>query len=207
MAEEEMSSIKKPVGLKGRLVARFMGFAHRSLYKAVAEQLVLKEEDEFIEIGYGSGIFIKKHASHVKMAAGVDISEDMVNMARQFNRQMLEAGRADLRLGDVRDLEWPDGSFTAAGTIEAFFFWPEPVACLKEVHRVLRPGGRLVIGITANKDDKRDFSKLAKQKGFVLYSCDDIKEMTEEAGFRECIITRRNMGGGMVNAIIAKALK
>ncbi|NIP33286.1 MAG: class I SAM-dependent methyltransferase [Thermoplasmata archaeon] len=207
MAEEEMSAVKKPVGLRGRLTARFMGFAHGKLYKAVAEQLALTEEDEFIEIGYGSGMFIKKHASHVRMAAGVDISEDMVNMANRFNRQMVEQGRADLRLGDVRDLEWPDGSFSAAGTVESFFFWPEPVACLKEVHRVLKPGGRLVIGITANKDDKRDFSKVAKQKGFALYGCDDIVGMTKEAGFRECIITRRKMGGGVVNAIIAKALK
>ena len=206
MAEEEPSAVKKPVGLKGRLVARFMGFAHGSLYKAVAAQLALTEEDDFIEIGYGSGIFIKKYASHVKMAAGVDISEDMVNMARQFNRQMVEMGRADLRLGDVRKLEWPDGSFSVAGTIESFFFWPEPVACLKEVYRVLRPDGRLVIGITANKDDKRDFSKLAKKKGFALYSCDDIIQMTKEAGFRECIITRRKIGG-IVNAIVAKALK
>jgi ubiquinone/menaquinone biosynthesis C-methylase UbiE len=206
MAEEEVSAVKKPVGLKGRLVARFMGFAHRPLYKAVAAQLALTEEDDFIEIGYGSGIFIKKYASHVKMAAGVDISEDMVNMARRFNREMVELGRADLRLGDAGNLEWPDGSFSVAGTIESFFFWPEPVACLKEVYRVLRPDGRLVIGITANKDDKRDFSKLAKKKGFALYSCDDIIGMTKEAGFAECIITRRKIGG-MVNAIVAKALK
>jgi ubiquinone/menaquinone biosynthesis C-methylase UbiE len=206
MAEEEASAVKKPVGLRGRLVARFMGFAHGPLYKAVAAQLALTEEDDFFEVGYGSGIFIKKHASHVRTAAGVDISEDMVNMARRFNRQMVEAGRADLRLGDVRDLEWPDGSFSAAGTIESFFFWPEPVECLREVHRVLRPEGRLVIGITANKDDKRDFSKLAEKKGFALYSCDDITRMTGEAGFRECIITRRKIGG-MVNAIVAKALK
>ncbi len=206
MAEEEPSTVKKPVGLKGRLVARFMGFAHGSLYKAVAAQLALTEEDDFIEIGYGSGIFIKKYASHVRMVAGVDISEDMVNMARKFNRQMVETGRADLRLGDAGDLEWPDGSFSVAGTIESFFFWPEPVACLKEVYRVLRPDGRLVIGITANKDVKQDFSKLAKKKGFALYSCDDIIQMTKEAGFRECIITRPKLGG-MVNAIVAKALK
>ena len=206
MAEEEPSTAKKPVGLKGRLVARFMGFAHGSLYKAVAAQLALTEEDDFIEIGYGSGIFIKKYASHVRMVAGVDISEDMVNMARKFNRQMVETGRADLRLGDAGDLEWPDGSFSVAGTIESFFFWPEPVACLKEVCRVLKPDGRLVIGITANKDDKIDFSKQAKKKGFALYSCDDIIQMTKEAGFRECIITRPKLGG-MVNAIVAKALK
>ena len=205
MAEEELSALEKPVGLRGRLVARFMGFAHRSLYKAVAAQLALTEEDDFIEIGYGSGMFIKKHASHVTMAAGVDISPDMVNMARQFNRRMVELGWADLRLGDVRDLEWPDGSFSAAGAIESFFFWREPVACLREVSRVLRPEGRLVIGITANKDDKRDFSKLAQKKGFALYGCDDIIKMTREAGFRECIITRRKIGG-LVNAIVAKAL-
>jgi ubiquinone/menaquinone biosynthesis C-methylase UbiE len=206
MADEEMSTAKKPVGLRGRLVARFMGWAHGSLYRAVAKQLALTEEDEFIDIGYGSGMFIKKHASHVKMAAGVDISEDMVNMARKFNRQMVDLGRADLRLGDAGNLEWPDGSFSAAGTIESFFFWPEPVACLKEVHRVLRPEGRLVIGITANKDVKQDFSKVAKKKGFVLYGYDDIIKMTKEAGFRECIITRPKLGG-LVNAIVAKALK
>lgn len=85
-----------------------MGFAHRPLYKAVATQLSLTQKDEYIEIGFGSGTFIRKYASHVEMAAGVDISEDMVNMARRFNRQMAEQGRADLRPGNAGKLEQPD---------------------------------------------------------------------------------------------------
>ena len=206
MAEERMPDVKKPAGFRGRVLARFMGFAHRPLYKAVAEQLALTEEDDYFEIGYGSGIFMKNYAAGVKTAAGVDISEDMVMLARHFNRRMVEEGRADLRLGDAGNLEWPDGSFTAAATVESFFYWPEPVDCLKEIHRLLKPGGRLVIAITANKDDKHDFSKMAAKSGFFLYGCDDIVRMTTEAGFSECVITRRNIGG-MVNAVVARAVR
>ena len=136
----------------------------------------------------------------------MDISEDMKNLAARINRVMVEQGKADFRCGDAGKLDWPDKSFTAAASIESFFFWPDPEAGLKEVCRVLKPGGRFVIAITANKDDKRDFTKLAAKTGFFLYSGDDIIRMSKEAGFSECSITRRSISG-MVNAVIAKAVK
>ena len=53
MAEEKMPDAKKPVGRRGKFLARVMGFAHRPLYKAVATQLALTEKDEIGNIGLG----------------------------------------------------------------------------------------------------------------------------------------------------------
>jgi len=76
--KEKLSQGVKPVGFWGRIIARLMTIAHRSIYKNVATALNLQTADDFLEVGCGSGIFMKSYASDVHTIAGLDHSEDMV---------------------------------------------------------------------------------------------------------------------------------
>ena len=58
-----MSQIAKPTGTYGKILARGMACGHRDFYKNTAKFLDLKNDDTYLEIGFGSGIFIKKYAS------------------------------------------------------------------------------------------------------------------------------------------------
>ena len=166
-----------------------MAIAHRSIYKNVAAALNLQLEDDFLEVGCGSGIFMKSYASDVRSITGLDHSEDMVKLASHYNRKRIEAGTAEFRHGDAAQLPWEDEKFSAAAAIASFLFWPKPLESLKEIHRVLRPEGRLVISLGWNADDGMDHTKHIKKYGIRLYTGKEMQAMFQEAGFSESSIT------------------
>jgi len=112
-SEEKLSQAAKPTGFWGRIAARLMAYGHRPVYKNMATILNLQPEDDLLEIGFGSGIFLKSYASHVCSIAGLEYSEDMVKLASRYNRKRIEAGTAELRHGDAAQLPWEDEKFSA----------------------------------------------------------------------------------------------
>ncbi len=178
-----MSQFKKPAGVLGRITARGMAWGHRDFYKNTARIMNLSPEDKYLEVGFGSGMFIKKYARHVSEIAGIDYSEDMVNLAKAINNDLVDSKRADFRQGEAVSLPWSSEYFTAVACIEAFYFLKDPLSALSEVFRVLKFGGRFVIEMAYNKDDGLNHAKDIKKMGLNLYSADEIKEVLKASGF------------------------
>jgi SAM-dependent methyltransferase len=183
-----VSQAAKPTGFFGKLLARGMAWGHRSFYENTARILDLENDDKYLEIGFGSGLFIRKYASHGSRVVGVDCSRDMVKLARAINRDLVASGQAEFIQGDVSTLPWKGNEFSAVVGIETFFFWSEPKAALKEICRVLASGGRLVIEMAYNKDDGRDHAKQVEKHGLRLYSGEDMVRLLKESGFSEVCV-------------------
>jgi ubiquinone/menaquinone biosynthesis C-methylase UbiE len=183
-----MSQASKPTGFFGKLLARGMSWGHRSFYKNTAKTLDLRSDDKCLEIGFGSGLFIKKYASHLSRIAGIDCSEDMVKLASSINKDLVESGKAEFVQGDVSALPWKDNEFSAVVGIETFFFWSEPEASLREIRRVLVPRGRLVLEMAYNKDDGRDHSRQIKKYDLKLYGGEEMVQLLKESGFGDVCI-------------------
>ena len=205
-SKEKPSQAAKPIGYWGMIGARLMAIAHRTIYKNVAAALNLQPEDDYLEVGCGSGIFMKLYASHVRSITGLDHSEDMVKLANHYNGKRVEEGTAEFRQGEASEFPWEDEKFSAAVAIATFMFWPKPLESLKEIHRVLHPGGRLVISLGWNADDGRDHTKHIKKYGIRLYTGKEMQAMFEEAGFSQSYIIY--FKGFMISrGIIARAVK
>src|SRR6185295_18164020 len=106
--------------------------------------LKLGPEERLLDVGCGGGVFLRRATEQTGCAAtGVDHSRDMVRLARRTSGVDVVQGVADR-------LPFADGAFTAVSCIVAFFFFPDPVAALRELRRVLDPQrGRLAIFTTA----------------------------------------------------------
>ncbi len=105
-------------------------------------------------------------------------------MARKRLAERIAAGTAEIVLGDAMALPWEDGRFSVVGSLNCLKFVPDPPKALREMHRVLRPDGRLVLTID-KQSDKWGRSGEVDAMGQWQWSMDDCRRMLEEAGFTE----------------------
>jgi ubiquinone/menaquinone biosynthesis C-methylase UbiE len=206
--EREKTQFELPRGFAGRILLMFMNRGHKSIYESVAKALELRAEDSLLEIACGNGHFIKNYASHVHSVAGLDLSELCIKLATKKNKKRIAAGSAEFVLGDATRLPWEDNKFSVATSMSSFLLFPKPVALesLKEMYRVLRPGGRVVVSIELNAEDGKDHSKDIKRYGMKLWIEDDVRNILKEAGFSEIVITYVK-GFMMPKMMIAQGLK
>ncbi len=183
-----MSQVAKPTGFFGKMLAKGMARGHKEFYKNALKAINPKKDDKYLEIGFGSGVFINKYMSQVSRIAGIDHSEDMVKLASDINRKLVESGKAEFRQGYASSLPWADNEFTVVAAIEVFFFLNETEKTLKEIFRILKPGGRLIIEMAFNKDDGVDHKKHIKKMNLKLYSGEEMKKLLKKAGFDDIVI-------------------
>jgi ubiquinone/menaquinone biosynthesis C-methylase UbiE len=182
------SQYRKPSGALGRKIGREMALDHIPENLWTIAQLNPQPADHILEIGFGPGIAIEELLKRVTegIVAGIDHSETMVAEASKRNAPAIKAGRADLRYGDAAELPFADASFDKAFSIHAIYFWSSPRQALGELHRVLKPGGLLVI--TMLPKDKWPPNPPGSPLEYGTAECTpylgtEVEQMMAEAGF------------------------
>jgi phosphatidylethanolamine/phosphatidyl-N-methylethanolamine N-methyltransferase len=96
-----------------------------------------------LEIGIGTGLSLAAYPRHCQLT-GIDLAPEMLARAR---RRALRLGWSDidLRVGDAQNLEFPDGTFDYVTSFHVVSVVPDHEQMMREMHRVCRPGGTVVI--------------------------------------------------------------
>jgi len=114
--------------------------AIQALFGEVARQLAGRlPAGRLLDIGTGPGHLLReihRFSPQVELF-GLDISEAMVTQARRN----LSGIPADLRCGNIRHTDYADDFFDLITSTGSFYLWDEPVECLNEIHRILKPSG------------------------------------------------------------------
>jgi len=157
----------RPTGALGRLAGHLMAFRNKERSWWVLPMLEIHDKDRVLEVGFGSGIDIRR-VSEIAVhgfVAGIDHSEVMLEQARRRNAAAIQAGQVELQLGFAARLPYPDGSFDKAFAINVAQFWQDPLAPVQEMRRVLKEGGRIALAVQprskgANERTARDMGKM-----------------------------------------------
>ena len=109
------------------------------LYKEIAEKLPLPDKGRLLDVGTGSGLQLKAvHDVRPNLELfGLDISGAAIRVARRN----LTGMEVDLRVGSIEHTAYDDDFFDIVTCNASMSYWKNPVACLDEIYRILKPGG------------------------------------------------------------------
>ena len=146
---------RKPEGFLGKMMLSSMNTGHAKLADWGLEHLPKIIPENAVDLGCGAG---RNAGELLKMfpqanVTAVDYSELSVEKAKDYNKNMIEAGRCTVMQGDVSDLKLTDESFELATAFETVYFWPGLEKCFGEVCRIMNPGGIFLI---CNESDGMD---------------------------------------------------
>jgi ubiquinone/menaquinone biosynthesis C-methylase UbiE len=175
---------RNPTGLTGRIVGRLMARGNRRAVDWTVSLLGMEPDDRILEVGFGPGVAIElaARAASAGNVAGIDSSATMVDVARRRNAAAIEAGRVDLRVGDVAILPYRNQAFDKVFSIHCIYFWANPIFALRELRRVLRPGGIAALTILP-RDRWLQRKTVPPPDLFMLYHADEVAALLDQAGF------------------------
>ena len=110
-------------------------------YEEAIGRLGIGTGQRVLEVGCGSGVFLRAAADRGAQVAGLDASTELLRIARE------RVPEADLRAGDLQFLPYPDDAFDVVAGFNSFFFASDMVAALREAGRVVVPGGDVLIQV------------------------------------------------------------
>jgi|SRR5215469_15799823 len=167
-----------PQGLLGRLGGAIMARSTVERNEWTLSLLDIGPDDRILEVGCGPGALIQALSARATAGSvvGVDLSSTMLRQAAKRNAQAIREGRVRLEAGSATALPFEEASFDKALSANSLPFWPDQEAGVRQMRRVLRPGG--VISIILQRSFARTESE-AKQIG------EEMVSLLSQVGFQQ----------------------
>lgn len=204
-----LAQCKKPRGLLGRFMLSLMNASHSKVTDWGLAHITIDRRDIILDVGCGGGRTISKLAAFATEGKvyGIDHSEDAVAASQKTNAAAIRAGRVEIRHGSASQLPFTDNMFDLVSAVETHFWWPDLPGGVREILRILKPGGRLIVIAEVYKGASAAVSKIAEKKlpasGMNLLSLDEHREILANAGYSDIQITA-DPGKGWMCALAKK---
>jgi ubiquinone/menaquinone biosynthesis C-methylase UbiE len=146
-ADKVIGQCRKPSGFFGRFILWDMNRHHSKLTDWGLSHVEIEKADTILDVGCGGGRTISKLAAMASAGKvhGIDYSEDSVAATRRTNARWIDIGRVEIQQASVSQLPFASDVFDLVTAIETHLFWPDLPKDFREMFRVLKPGGELLI--------------------------------------------------------------
>ena len=189
----------KPRGFWGRLMIRSMNKGHNELTDWALSYLNIENGCRALDIGCGGGKTVGKLCGMVGSGKvyGIDYSDLCVKKSIKHNHKNILCGKAEITQASVSQLPFPDDSFNLVTAVETYYFWPDKLRDLMEIHRVLRSGGKLLLVFEMMKTEETPdrWKAVEELLNIKSVSKNEINEMLLRAGYQNIRLHSRSETG------------
>ena len=171
------------MGREGRLVATMMNKYHEPLTVWGLAKITIGSNFVILDVGCGGGKTISKLAqlSLQGKIYAIDYSPDMVKFSKKINKALIAQNRAEIIEASVEKMSFEDNFFDLVTAFETYYFWSNLPVVFKEIYRVLKPEGKLLLvnelmyGVTP--------AKIIEETHVKLFALEEIQKVMKSVGF------------------------
>jgi SAM-dependent methyltransferase len=190
---------RKPDKWFGRIIARAMNKGHESMTDWGLSHVAVESRFVVLDVGCGGGRTIEKLAGIATGGTvyGIDYAEGSIAVCREHNAPLIKAGRVVIQNASVSRLPFPNDIFDLVTAIETQYYWPDVTEDMREILRVLKPAGRLVVIAEMYKGGKYYWLKWPVMwlLRSTQLSVSDHREMFTSAGYVNVEVFEHNIKG------------
>jgi len=192
MMSKLLGQCRKPKGWLGRQVAMGMNISHSKLTNWGLAHITIQKGFTILDIGCGGGGTVSKLASMASEGKvyGIDYSDESIRISQKKNRKLIEAGRVEIQHGAVSNMFFTNDKFDLVSAIETHYFWPNLITDMKEVLRILKVGGELILmggEYKGGKFDKRN-ANWVELGNMTYHTTEGMRKLFFEVGFTEAVV-------------------
>lgn len=157
---------------------------HRPVGEQAIARMRIGPGSRVLDVGCGSGwaTRLMADAAFNGRVTGIDISDEMVAVARESSASY---PNVDFEIASAEQLPFPDNEFTHAFSMESLYYYRDIPKALKEIHRVLKPGGLFAAVVDLYWENEATHQWIDMLKVPVeLLSVDDYRSLFMDAGFQ-----------------------
>jgi ubiquinone/menaquinone biosynthesis C-methylase UbiE len=184
-----VNQCQKPTGWLGRFVLRNMNSRHSTVTDWGLSHISIPEDYIVLDVGCGGGRTVSKLAAIATQGKvyGLDHSRESVAVACKMNRELIDTGRVEIREGSVSQLPYPQDFFDLVTAVETHFWWSDLPGDMREVYRVLKPGGMLTVIAEVYKGANTKTAKLVEKylprTGMTFLTPNEHRQLFVNAGY------------------------
>jgi SAM-dependent methyltransferase len=191
--------VRKPSRWIGRPFAWMMNRSHSDLTDWGLQHAQIDKNFTLLDIGCGGGRTIQKLAAIATEGKvyGVDYASGSVAASRNKNAVAISDGRVEIKQGSVSQLPFTNSLFDVATAIETQYYWPDLPNDMREILRVLKPGGTLLIIAETYKGGAGSgvTAPIMKFLGSSSLSAEDQRDLFTKAGYTDVQIFEEKRKG------------
>ena len=194
-----VNQVRKPTKWVGRLFLWMMNMSHSGVTDWGLKHVVIEEHFTILDVGCGGGRTISKLAAlaATRTVYGVDYAAGSVAASSARNAQLIQAGRVEITRAAVSQLPFAADKFDLVTAVETQYYWPDLVNDMREVRRVLKPGGTLIVIAESYRKGANDWlhgpaMKLVRSANL---SMEEQRELFAAAGFEDIQISEERAKG------------